>query len=156
MISDFKDAFDDDLPTIERSHVTDAIEQIKLLANRDRFTWARLLPPTLAEAVALITDVDPSDPLTATVLLLSSLSGVLKLGTRVATGGGYDVPANLYVGAIGPSGLSKSALLRKLIRHPRKDIDAWLKDLHDNRLSAWAQACACSWRMPARPPRMSR
>lgn len=157
MISDFKDAFDDlsdcDLPTIEGSQVSDAMEQIKLLANRERFTWERLLPPTLAEAVALITDVDPSDPLTATVLLLCSLSGVLKLGTRVGTGAGYDVPANLYVGAIGPSGLSKSALLKKLIRHPRKDVDAWLKDLHDNRLSAWADACAALERGEEKPPK---
>lgn len=157
MISDFKDAFDSlaeaDLPTVESGEITDAMEQIKLLANRDRFTWERLLPPDLAEAVALITDVDPSDPLTATMILLCSLSGVLKLGTRIQHGDDYSVPANLYLGAIGPSGLSKSNLLKKLVRHPRADINNHLKDVHDNRLSNWAEACAETERGQDKPPK---
>ena len=157
MISNLQDEFDDlsdsGLPTVESEEITDAMEQIKLLANRDRFTWERLLPPELAEAVALITDVDPSDPLTATMILLCSISGVLKLGTRIEHGDDYDVPANLYLGVIGPSGLSKSGLLRKLVRHPRADINNHLKGIHDNRLSDWAQACADTDRGQDKPPK---
>ena len=47
---------------------------------------------------------------------------VLKLGTKITPDGRYKVPCNLYVGLVGPSGLTKSPFQKALISDPTRQL----------------------------------
>ncbi len=104
--------------TIPDQAIEDAVSSIRLAQGRDQFSFHNLLPPDLAAAVELVTEVLPADAMTSVLTLLCGYSGLLKLGTKVTPDGRYKVPCNMYVGLVGPSGLTKSPLQRVLIYEP--------------------------------------
>ena len=137
----------DDLQSVVEQHSTipdQAIEQaaitIKLAQGRDQFSFHNLLPSDLADAVELVTEVLPADPLTSVLTLLCGYSGLLKLGTKITSDGRYKVPCNLYVGLVGPSGLTKSPLQKVLISEPSLELQQEEKACHEKRMAEWEEA----------------
>ena len=98
----------DEHATISDEAIQEATTSIQLAQGRDQFNLYTLLPPDLAAAVDRVTEALPADALTSTMTLLCGYSGLLKLGTKITPDGRYKVPCNLYVGLVGPSGLTKS------------------------------------------------
>lgn len=133
--------------------IQDAIKQIQRCSNRRQFTLDRLLPDDLANAVSLLTQPDSADALTAALVLLCGYSGLLKIGTRVAHAYDYSVPANLFLGLVGPSGVAKTPLLRKLVTAPAADVRRDSKDHHQKRLVEWAEVCRAIPKGEEKPPK---
>lgn len=92
--------------------------------GRERFTFDRLVPPELGDALALLTEALPADPLTVTLTFFAHLSGLLRIGTRVASAADYDVPLNMFLALVGKTGCGKSPLLNECARLPGLDINA--------------------------------
>ena len=108
--------------TIPDEAIMDAAKSIRVAQGRERFSFENLLPSDLARAVELVTEVLPADALTSVLTLLCGYSGLLKLGTQVTPDGRYWVPCNLYVGLVGPSGLTKSPIQKALISDPSRQL----------------------------------
>ncbi len=104
---------------------------------RDQFTFDSLLPPDLADALELIQQSLPTDPLSATGTLLTGYSGLLKIGTRVAQDHQYSVPCNAFWANVGYSGQGKSPIHQKLIRDPAAAIRLMHKHQHENAIERW-------------------
>lgn len=122
---------DDDGGEVSEGH--QAGEQLdltnKLYQGRTQFSIGELLPADLASAVDLLQQPLPTDDLTAVMALLAGYSGLLKLGTRVASSVGYSVPANLFVSLVMPSGGGKTPIRDALVKSPAADIK---KDAFDD------------------------
>ena len=89
---------------------------------RDTFTFRSLLPETLADALELIQEPLPTDPLSAVGTLLCGYSGLLKLGWVCASDHRYEVPINLFWGNVAISGLAKTPTKRALIDAPAAEV----------------------------------
>ena len=87
---------------------------------RDQFTFDSLLPADLADALELIQQPLPTDPLSATGTLLTGYSGLFKIGTRVAQDHQYSVPCNAFWANVDYSGQGKSPIHQRLISDPAK------------------------------------
>ncbi len=108
---------------------------------RDQFTFESLLPADLADALELIQQPLPTDPLSAVGTLLCGYSGLLKLGTRVASDHQYSVPINLFWANVGVSGLAKTPIKQKLIDDPAAAIRRVHKINHEHAMERWSQQC---------------
>ena len=126
--------------TIPDEAIRDAAKSIRVAQGRQRFSFDNLLPSDLARAVEMVTEVLPADALTSVLTLLCGYSGLLKLGTKVSPDGRYWVPANLYVGLVGPSGLTKSPIQKALISDPTRQLQAEEKARFDRLLKEWEDA----------------
>ena len=104
---------------------------------RDQFTFDSLLPPDLADALELIQQPLPTDPLSATGILLTGYSGLFKIGTRVAQDHQYSVPCNSFWANVGYSGQGKSPIHQKLIRDPVEAIRLMHKHQHEKAIERW-------------------
>jgi len=89
---------------------------------RNTFTFRGLLPVKLADALELIQEPLPTDPLSAVGTLLCGYSGLLKLGWVCASDHRYEVPINLFWGNVGISGLAKTPTKRALIDDPAAEV----------------------------------
>ncbi len=123
--------------TIPDEAIMDAAKSIRVAQGRERFSFENLLPSDLARAVELVTEVLPADALTSVLTLLCGYSGLLKLGTQVTPDGRYWVPCNLYVGLVGPSGLTKSPIQKALISDPSRQLQQEEKARYDLLLKVW-------------------
>ena len=123
--------------TIPDEAIRDAAKSIRVAQGRQRFSFDNLLPTDLARAVDMVTEVLPTDALTSVLTLLCGYSGLLKLGTKVSPDGRYWVPANLYVGLVGPSGLTKSPIQKALISDPTRQLQAEEKARFDRLFKEW-------------------
>ena len=94
----------------------------RLAQGRNVFSINALLPFELADAVHVLHQTLPTDDLSAVIALLTGYSGLLKLGTRVASSINYSVPANLFAAMVMHSGGAKTAVKRVLVDDPAKDI----------------------------------
>lgn len=119
---------------------------------RDQFTFEKLLPPDLADAVELIQQPLPTDPLSATGTLLCGYSGLLRIGTRVASNHQHSVPCNLFWGNVGVSGLAKTPIKQRLVDDPAATIRLMYKHQHEDALERW-QALCHGQKKDDRPPR---
>ena len=127
----------DEHATISDEAIQEATTSIQLAQGRDQFNLYTLLPPDLAAAVDRVTEALPADALTSTLTLLCGYSGLLKLGTKITPDGRYKVPCNLYVGLVGPSGLTKSPIQKALISDPTRQLQAEEKARFDRLLKEW-------------------
>ena len=112
-----------------------------LAEGRKLFSLPGLLPPDLAAAMELIHKPLPTDDLSAVIALLAGYSGLLKLGTRVASSLTYSVPANLYVAMVMPSGGAKSSVKASLVDNPAKDIRKDCRRAHEQAMENWRHEC---------------
>ena len=126
--------------TIPDEAIRDAAKSIRVAQGRERFSFDNLFPSDLATAVELVMEVLPADALTSVLTLLCGYGGLLKLGTKVSPDGRYWVPANLYVGLVGPSGLTKSPIQKALISDPTRQLQAEEKARFERLLTEWAGA----------------
>ena len=113
----------------------------QLAMGRERFGFGDLLPPPLADALALVQESLPTDPLTASLALLTGFSGLSKLGTRVASSHDFSVPAALWLAPVMVSGGAKSPIKRKLVDAPAMQIRLQARQAHERAMQAWQQAC---------------
>lgn len=104
---------------------------------RDQFTFDRLLPAELADALELIQQPLPTDALSATGTLLTGYSGLFKIGTRVASTHQYSVPCNAFWANVGVSGLAKTPIKQKLIDEPAAAIRLMHKHQHEDAIERW-------------------
>lgn len=125
---------------------------VGVVAMRDQFTFGSLLPADLADAVELIQQPLPTDPLSAVGTLLCGYSGLLKLGSKVASDHQYAVPINMYWANVGPSGLAKTPVKQKLIDDPAAVVRRLHKINHEHALERWSQQCE-GLKGKDRPPR---
>jgi hypothetical protein len=107
------------------------------VAMRDQFTFDSLLPPDLADALELIQQPLPTDPLSATGTLLTGYSGLFKIGTRVAQDHQYSVPANSFWANVGYSGQGKTPIHQRLISDPAAAIRLMHKHRHEEAIERW-------------------
>ncbi len=68
----------------------------RLAEGRKLFSIHGLLPQDLADAVELLQRPLPTDDLSAVMAVITGYSGLMKLGTRVASSINFSVPANLF------------------------------------------------------------
>ena len=108
---------------------------------RDQFTFDNLLPADLADALELIQQPLPTDPLSAVGTLLCGYSGLLKIGTRVASDHQYSVPINLFWANVGVSGLAKTPIKQKLIDDPAATVRRLHKINHEHAVENWRMQC---------------
>ena len=104
---------------------------------RDQFTFDSLLPADLADALELIQQSLPTDPLSATGTLLTGYSGLFKIGTRVAQDHQYSVPCNAFWANVGYSGQGKSPIHQRLISDPAAAIRLMHKHRHEEAVERW-------------------
>ena len=146
-------------PDHETDHVTpmqSAAESLglsqKIAGERDRFTFSQLLPPKMAAAVELIQEDLPTDPLSACLLFLVGLSGLLKIGTRASSSYRHSVPINLYLALVAWSGVAKSPCKRKLVEAPAELVKKDFMAAYERKLRAWREECKTVKRKEDRPP----
>jgi len=113
----------------------------ELAQGRQRFGFD-LLPPPLAAALELVQQSLPTDPLTAVLALLCGYSGLLKIGTRVASSHDFSVPTSLWIAAVMGSGGAKSPLKRRLVDAPATEIRLAAKEAHGRAVREWQEACS--------------
>ncbi len=119
---------------------------------RDQFTFQNLLPGDLADAVELIQQPLPTDPLSATGTLLCGYSGLLKIGTRVASSYQHSVPCNLFWANVGVSGLAKTPIKQRLVDEPASTIRLIYKHEHEDAVERWQSSCS-GQKKDERPPK---
>jgi hypothetical protein len=124
--------------TAETRAIRDAGEQ-KAMAEGLRLDY--LLPPSLAQALAIRTKWLPADDVAAIMAYLVCISGLVKLGTEIVAcpAAGYKVPLNLYVCLVAKSGAKKSPLSRKLVSEPTHTLRLDLARQHDRAVQNWAE-----------------
>lgn len=108
---------------------------------RDMLTFARMLQPDLAEAMAVVTAALPTDDYSATLTFIGGASGALKLGTRISSQYDFSVPANTFLLDVGPTGLSKTEIRRRLVERPARKINDDYNAEYALQLSAHAARC---------------
>jgi hypothetical protein len=108
---------------------------------RDQFTFDSLLPTDLADALELIQQPLPTDPLSAAGTLLCGYSGLLKLGSRLESDYRFSVPINMYWANVGVSGLAKTPIKQKLIDDPAAAIRRLHKTNHELAVENWRMQC---------------
>lgn len=103
---------------------------------------ANLLPPLIADALQTRTRYLPSDDLAATMALLVTVSGVVKLGTELiaSRAADYRVPLNLYSALVARSGAKKSPLSKLLVSKPTEPIRLDLARQHSRAMQEWTEA----------------
>ena len=109
----------------------------RLAQGRNVFSINALLPFELADAVHVLHQTLPTDDLSAVIALLTGYSGLLKLGTRVASSINYSVPANLFAAMVMHSGGAKTAVKRVLVDDPAKDIRREAARAHRRSMKEW-------------------
>jgi hypothetical protein len=128
------------------AHDLVATERDQLAASAERtaissasLTLSALFPPSLAQAVSLVTRYLPSDDLSSAALLLSTCAGLTKLGTSLVASRalGFQVPLNLYVSLVGRSGIKKGPLWKALHEHPLAPIQRDMARANARALDAW-------------------
>ena len=107
-----------------------------LAAERRIFSIDSLLPADLAEAVKVLNGPLPTDDLGAVLIPLAGLSGLLKLGTKVAASMDYEVPMNMFLAVGAPTGTAKSSVLRTYVQAP---ADHLCEDMAKAHQQAWQQ-----------------
>ena len=108
----------------------------QLATDRRIFSIDSLLPADLAEAVKVLNGPLPTDDLGAVLIPLAGLSGLLKLGTKVAASMDYEVPMNLFLAVGAPTGTAKSSVLRTYVQTP---ADHLCEDMAKAHQQAWQQ-----------------
>ena len=108
----------------------------ELAAERRIFSIDSLLPPDLAEAVKVLNRPLPTDDLGSVLIPLAGLSGLLKLGTKVAASMNYEVPMNMFLAVGAPTGTAKSSVLRTYVQTP---ADYLCEDMAKAHQQAWQQ-----------------
>ena len=137
--------------TITSDDLNDASNVIQLTTGRGRFTFERLCPPQLASALRLVSETLPTDDLSGVLAYACGVSGLLKLGTRIACSLDYSVPCNLWVAMVGGSGLAKTPVMQRLLLEPAKQIRFDLKDHHSRDMQNWSESCK-GLKKDERPP----
>jgi hypothetical protein len=139
--------------TISDESINGAAQILDLAVGRDRFSYNRLLPPDLAAAIELINQEDPADALTATLIFLVGCAGLLKLGNRVRLSARHDVPMNLFIASVGPTGLSKTGHTKKLIDAPSAHIRLDAQQHWEAEVRKWEELCKTIKKKEDRPPK---
>ena len=127
--------------TFTSDELNEASSTIHLASGRGRFTFARLCPPKLASALVLVSETLPTDDLSAVLAYACGVSGLLKIGTRIACSFDYSVPCNLWVAMVGCSGLAKTPIMQRLLLEPAKKIRCDLKEHHSREIQKWSESC---------------
>lgn len=127
--------------TITSDDLDDASNVIQLSTGRSRFTFDQLCPPELASALELVSETLPTDDLSAVLAYACGVSGLLKIGTRIACSFDYSVPCNLWVAMVGSSGLAKTPIMQRLLLDPANQIRRDLKDHHSREMQKWSESC---------------
>ncbi len=124
-------------------------EAATLAAEADRkeigqaLTLDYLLPPAIAHALRVRCLELPTDDVAAAITYLVTLSGLVKLGTRVVASqaADYKVPINLYAALVARSGAKKSPVSRLLVNAPTQDLRRELTEQHDRAMRDWQESC---------------
>jgi hypothetical protein len=111
----------------------------RLAENRSLFTLEGLLPPDLAQALEIVHAPLPTDPLAAALALLAGYSGLLKLGTNISSSVSHNVPANLFLALVAPSGVAKTSVKRALVADPAVEVRRDAAREHDRAMLAWEE-----------------
>ena len=109
-----------------------------------QLTAEYLLPPVLASAVEAVTRYKSIDGPGQTILILSTLAGLCKLGTTVTgcAASSFTVPINLYSCLIGRSGQKKSPPMKDLIERPTEPLISEIIRENRRRREAYEEACS--------------
>lgn len=126
---------------ISDEEITTAKKEINLAKGREQFTFSNMLPLDLAEAIDLIQQCLPTDPLSAVMAYLCGVSGLLKIGTMISSAHDHCVPCNLFVGMVARSGIGKTPTMQKLVVAPAKQIRLEAKKAHEKAMREWEEIC---------------
>ena len=108
-----------------------------LAGERQIFSIDVLLPADLAAAVQVLNKPLPTDDLGAVLILLAGLSGLLKLGTKVAASMDYEVPMNLFLAVGAPTGTAKSSVQRTFVQAPASEVCDDIAMAHQRSWQQW-------------------
>ena len=133
----------------QETDAADAMQQevAAIRAEADRrdlgsvLTLDHFLPPSLAEALRVRCLALPVDAVAAVTAFLTTVSGLVKLGSAVVASraADYRVPPNLYSALVAVSGAKKSPVSKLLVELPTKELQADLAREHGRCLAAWHQ-----------------
>ena len=101
--------------------------------------FEKLFPPDLANALRTLTRNLPYDEVTVSLVYLTCISSLLKLGTKIDGNPltKYEVPPNLYTAIVGPSGAKKTPLKTLMLDHPATPILLELAQQNSRELQKW-------------------
>lgn len=125
---------------------------------QSEITLEAILPPHLVGALRIINRYQDWPDTLMLSTLLSTSSGLLKVGTRVLADPlqGYSVPMNLFHAVVGKSGRGKTPLDQQLISRPISGLVAAMARENSRRHEAWWDAnkdVAATKRDPRPQPR---
>ena len=109
----------------------------RLAEGRKLFSIHGLLPHDLADAVESLQRPLPTDDLSAVMAVITGYSGLMKLGTRVASSMSFSVPANLFAAMVMHSGGAKTAVKKTLVDAPAHDIRRDAARAHRQSMEQW-------------------
>ena len=121
----------------ERERIQAAAERSAVAAQM--LSLEEVLPPSLAQAIAIRTQYLPVDHLSAVGLFLTTASGVLKVGSELVASRrcAFRVPLNLFSALVGRSGIKKTPVWDMLVTHPMAPIERDLARQAARALEAW-------------------
>lgn len=126
-----------------------AAEAATIRAEVDRrdlgsvLTLDYLLPPSMAEALRVRCLALPSDAVSAVMTYLTTVSGVVKLGTTVVANRAAEfiVPLNLFTALVAKSGAKKSPKGKLLVKLPTQELRRDLARDHARAMRQWEDDC---------------
>ena len=125
--------------------IAQAAEQLglsdKLAEGRKQFTFERLMPPDLAEALELLQRPYATDALSASMILLAGFSGLNKIKTRIWADETDSVHPNLYLAVVQGTGGGKTPILKTLVRDPVWPLQQEAFDANRREIQNWEEQC---------------
>jgi len=113
-------------PSISQKGIDDAgsalLKRGEHAQGRQNFTFERMLPKRMAAVLERLTVDLSTDALIATLAFLTGLTGLLKIGTKVQSQIGYEVPMNLFFAILGRTGKLKTPIIKRLVKHPAMEL----------------------------------
>jgi len=150
----------------EQAQVDDADQEQQRLeaqlvheGKSSELTLDYFFPEEFAGCLRTVTENLPYNDIVATATMLTTVSGVVKLGTRICGNvlTSFDVPANLYTATVGPSGRKKTPLESQLVKDPCCYIKSAVEQHNSFALQKWQQQCAeAAEDKSERPPKPKR
>ncbi len=131
-------------PSISQKGIDDAgsalIKSGEHAQGRQNFTFERMLPKRMAAVLERLTVDLSTDALVATLVFLTGLTGLLKIGTYVQSQIGYFVPMNLFFAILGRTGKLKTPIFKRLIKHPAMELIKENRAQYMRELEAYQEA----------------
>ena len=113
-----------------------AISEDALASLQQPLSYADMLPPDLAEAIAYLMEPYDADPVVSVLIFISMLSGVHGIGTGI-NHRDKVMPGNLYCCPVAETGTSKSSQLEVLAEEPLQWIETSVALLNEEEREHW-------------------